>query len=202
MKKALLLSAIFFGVVYSAGAQYYNNSKNDYSSSVKFGIGLSSGFSTGPVSAAFPEAGALSFKFEFPVAKSPLSVLLSTGYTFFVSSGGYDIGFYGSEFGVSGYGGDGQVASFIPIEAGLKLKITPRVFIEGDAGVSFNINYYSSDYTGQKTAFVYSPAVGYSFPLGFSERQNLDLSLLYENRPEAGGGYSQFAARLVWNFGL
>jgi len=200
MKKAILLSAILFGTIYSACAQYYRNNNEPVA---KFGFGLSSGLATGPVSGSFPEAGGLLFNFEFPVAKSPVSVLLSTGYTFYVSGGGYDIGYYGGGFGASYYGGgDGYVASFIPVEAGLKLHITRRAFIEGDAGVSFNVNTYSSDYTGQKTAFIYSPGVGYSFPFGFSQRQNLDVSLVYENRPETGGGYSQVAVRAIWNFGL
>jgi len=199
MKKAILLSAILLCAIYSASAQYY---RNNYAPTPKFGFGLSSGFATGPVSGAFPEAGALSLKFELPLGKSPVSVLLSTGYTFYVSGGGYDIGYYYSDYYASSYYGGGDVASFIPVEAGLKINIARKVFIEADAGISFNVNTYSSDYTGQKNAFIYSPAIGYSFPLDYGNRQKLDVSLLYENRPETGGGYSQVAVRAVWNFNL
>jgi hypothetical protein len=38
-------------------------------------------------------------------------------------------------------------------------------------------------------------------PLGYS-RQSFDFSLLYENRPETGGGYQQIGLRAVWNFSL
>jgi hypothetical protein len=198
MKKLMLLSAILIGAIYSASAQYYSHN-SDMNSSAKFGIGVSSGFATGPVSGSFPEAGALSFKLELPIGKSPVSFLLSTGYTFYVSEGGYEL-----DFGGYGYGGStyysGDIASFIPIEAGLKAYIANRVFIEGEAGVSFNINGYSSDYTYKPTDFIYSPSIGYTFRSGY--RSSIDLSLMYENRPETGGGYEQVAVRAVLNFGL
>jgi hypothetical protein len=200
MKKLLLLSAIIFGAFYSASAQYYY-SKNDNTPTVKLGFGISSGFTTGPVSNAFPEAGAITANLELPLGKSPVSVLFQTGYTFYVSGGSYDVG-----FGYYGYGGGadyyGNIASFIPVEAGLKVYVAPRVFIEGLAGVSFNVNSYSSEYTGNANAFVYQPGLGYSFPFGYRGKSNLDLSLMYENRPETGGGYSQVGLKAVWNFNL
>jgi len=200
MKKLLLLTAIIFGAFYSASAQYYY-SKSSPTDGVKLGFGLSSGFSTGPVSGAFPEAGAITANLELPLGKSPVSVLFQTGYTFYVSGGGYDVGFgyYGYGVGTDYYG---NIASFIPVEAGLKVYIAPRVFIAGLAGVSFNVNTYPSDYTNNANAFVYSPMVGYSFPFGFRGKSNLDLSLMYENRPESGGGYSQVGVKAVWNFNI
>lgn len=200
MKKLLLLSAIIFGAIYSASAQYYYNKNN--SSGVKIGFGISSGFATGPVSGAFPEAGAITANLELPLGKSPVSVLFQTGYTFYVSGGGYDVGFgygYGYDVGTDFYG---NIASFIPVEGGLKIYVAPRVFIAGLAGVSFNVNTYPGDYTGNTNAFVYSPMLGYSFPFGYRGKSNLDLSLMYENRPETGGGYSQVGLRAVWNFNL
>jgi hypothetical protein len=198
MKKLLLLSVIIFGAFYSASAQYYYSKNN--ASTVKIGFGLSSGFATGPVSGAFPEAGAITANLELPLGKSPVSVLFQTGYTFYVSGGSYDVGFgYGYYAGTSYYG---NIASFIPVEAGLKVYVAPRVFIAGLAGVSFNVNAYSSDYTANANAFVYSPMLGYSFPFGYRGKSDLDLSLMYENRPETGGGYSQVGLRAVWNFGL
>jgi hypothetical protein len=198
MKKLLLLSVIIFGAFYSASAQYYYSKNN--TSTVKIGFGISSGFATGPVSGAFPEAGAITANLELPLGKSPVSVLFQTGYTFYVSGGGYDVGFgYGYYAGTEYYG---RIASFIPVEAGLKVYVAPRVFIAGLAGVSFNVNSYSSAYTGNANAFVYSPMLGYSFPFGYRGKSDLDLSLMYENRPETGGGYSQVGLRAVWNFGL
>ncbi|HZY37736.1 MAG TPA: hypothetical protein VFE53_13855 [Mucilaginibacter sp.] len=199
MKKLILLTVIIFSAFYSASAQYYysNNSTNG----PKIGFGISSGFATGPVSGTFPEAGEITANLELPLGKSPVSVLFQTGYTFYVSNSGY-----GADFGYYGYGYSayyyGDVASFIPVEAGLKVYLARRVFIAGLAGISFNVNAIPSDYTGQANAFIYQPALGYSFPFGYRGKSNLDVSLMYENRPETGGGYSQVALRAVWNFGL
>ena len=198
IKKALYFIAILLGAAYHASAQYYpgNNSR-----SLKLDIGISSGFSTGPVSDYFPEAGGISVGLEVPLKQSPVSVLFSTGYTFYVSGGGYDVGFdnYGYEYGTY-YSGD--IASFIPVEAGLKVFLARRVFIEGLGGASFNVNNYSSDYTYKSTAFVYSFGAGYSFPLGFRGRNSTDLSAFYENRPEPGGGYSQVGVKVAFSFAL
>jgi len=199
MKKITLLIAVLFTTVYGASAQYYNNAPS--TNTTKFGIGLSSGFATGAASGVFPEAGGISLNLEFPIAKSPVSVLFTTGYTFYVTGGGYSVGFDSYGFGGStDYYGD--VASFIPIEAGLKVYVARKFFIEGYAGASINVNSYPSDYTGQTTAFIYSPGIGYTFPMRYNETSHLDLSLNYENRQEPGGGYSQVAVKAVWNFNL
>lgn len=198
MKKLFLLLTIFVAAAQGVFAQYYR-SVND-APAIKLGFGISSGFAVGSVSQYFPEAGNISVNLELPLKKSPVSLLFTTGYTFYVSQSGYDVGYDGYGFGGGTYYG-GDVASFIPIEAGLKIKIANRVFVEGLGGVSFNVNTYSSDYTYKPTAFIYSPGVGYSFPLGYS-RSTLDFSVNYENRPEPGGGYSQVGIKGVWNFSL
>lgn len=199
IKKALFFIVILLGAVYHANAQY----NPGYSSfrPLKLGIGVSSGFSTGPVSDYFAEAGGISVALEVPLKHSPVSVLFSTGYTFYVSGGGYDVGFdgYGYEYGTY-YEGD--IASFIPVEAGLKIFPVSRFFIEGLGGASFNVNSYSSDYTYKPTAFIYSFGAGYSFPMGFRGRNSTDLGLFYENRPEPGGGYSQVGVKATFNFAL
>jgi hypothetical protein len=203
MKRIFVLAVILIGAVCSASAQYYYgaNNNNNNGPVAKFGFGITSGFGVGPVSNAYPEAGGLSLKLELPVSKSPLSVVFSTGYTFYASDGGY-----GLDVGTDGYGGssyyDGSIASFIPVEAGLKLYVAPHLFLEAEAGVSFNVNTYAEDYTGKTTDFIYTPAIGYTLPFGFSRKQALDVTLFYENRPETGGGYSQIGLGALWNFGL
>ncbi len=195
MKKLLLLG-ILSCTIFSASAQYFNGNAPAF----KFGVGLSSGVATGPASGVYPEAGSLSLNFEYPLNTS-VSLLLTTGYTFYVSGGGYSVGYYNSGFGASTYS-YGSIASFVPLEAGIKLYVAGKFFIEGYAGVSFNINSYPADYTGKATALIYSPGIGYSFPFLNNGNSTMDVGLTYENRLEPGGGYSQVAARAVWNFGL
>ena len=199
IKKSLLFIAILLGVAYHASAQYYPGYSN--TRPLKLDIGISSGFSTGVVSNYFPEAGGLSIGLEVPLKKSPVSVLFSTGYTFYVSGGGYDVGYDGYGYGYGTYY-EGDVASFIPLKAGLKIYPAPRFFIEGLAGASFNVNTYTSDYTYKTTAFIYSGGAGYSFPMGFRARNSFDLGLFYESRPETGGGYNQIGVNAVFSFAL
>jgi hypothetical protein len=198
MKKPLFLILILFVFIPGAFAQYYHND----SAAPKFGFGLSSGVATGAASSVYPEAGGISLNAEFPLGKSQVSLLFTTGYTFYVSGGDYSLGYYSYD----DYGGStdyyGDVASFIPVEAGLKIYIHRKLFIEGFAGASFNVNTYASDYTGRTTAFVYSPGIGYTLSERYSGRSSFDVGLMYENRIEPGGGYSQLALRAVWNFGL
>jgi hypothetical protein len=198
MKKLLILTAIFSLATFVAFAQNYNTSP-------QISFGLSPGIAVGSVSNVYPEAGNISAKFTYPFKGTPVSLTLKTGYTFYASNSGYDIGVGYGGFGYS-YGSDsygyGSVASFVPVTAGLKVYVANRFFIEGEAGVSFNVNTYPGDYTGKTTAFIYSPGAGYSFPLGYSRKQSLDLGLAYENRVEPGGGYEQIAIHAFFNFGL
>ena len=197
MKKTLLFAAILLVAAFHAKAQYVPG----YSRSLKLDIGLSSGFSTGPVSGYFPEAGGISVGLEVPIKQSPVNVVFSTGYTFYVSGGGYDVGFDGYGYGYGTYY-SGDIAAFIPVEAGLKVFPARRFFLEGLGGASFNVNNYTSDYTYKGTDFVYSFGAGYSFPLGFRGRNSTDVSAFYENRPEPGGGYSQVGVKAVFSFTL
>lgn len=201
MKKILSLIAILCATIYTASAQYYNKTNNN-AFAPQLGVGLSSGLTVGAFSGAYPDAGAISLNFELPLKKSGVSVLFKTGYDFYVSQGGYSAGYdnyYGFDFSTYAYG---DIASFIPVEAGLKVKLPGKFFIEGYIGASFNVNSYSSYYTGRATALIYSPGAGYTFPMSYNGRSSLDIALLYESRPEPGGGYNQVAAKAVWNFSL
>lgn len=197
IKKTLFLVAVLLTTTYYAKAQsYLGNSRQ-----LRFDVGITSGFSTGVVSDYFPAAGGLTLGLEVPLKQSPVSVLFSTGYTFYVSNSGYDIGYDGYGYGYGTYY-EGDIASFIPVQAGLKVFAARRVFLEGLGGVSFNVNNYSSDYTYKTSAFIYSFGGGYSFPMGFRGRNSTDLSLFYENRPEPGGGYSQVGVKAIFSFAL
>ena len=207
MKKFYLLTLTVIFAVVTANAQgYYSQYKNNQpsASSLKINFGIDAGASVGTVSSYYPGAGGLTLGLEAPIKKTNVSVLFTTGYTFYASDEGYYSGGYG--YGYDGYyGGDyinSYVAVFIPVELGLKAYIIKKLFIEGNAGVSFNVNTYPHDYTNKSTAFMYSPGLGYSFPLGFRSANTFDLSLFYESRPESGGGYNQISLRAAYSFGL
>jgi len=195
-----ILFVIIISIFTTLGVYAQNNLP-----SPQFSIGATSGVAIGPVSNAYSAAGGLTLKLTYPIAQSPVSVTFKTGYTFYTSDAGYDVGVGTGGFGVGYYGGgygDGDVASFIPVMAGLKVYIAPRIFIAGEVGASFNVNSDPGYYTGKTTALIYSPSAGYTLPMGYSGKHSLDFSLAYENRVEPGGGYTQIALGLAFNFGL
>jgi hypothetical protein len=198
MRKTVLLVIISIASLLGANAQQRNTLP-------QFNIGFNPGVAVGPVSSVYPVAGELSLRLTYPISTSPVSLTFTTGYTFYTSSSSYAVG---ADFGGVGVGyttGDdyyGYTASFIPVMAGLKVYVARRVFIEGEAGASFNVNTYPGDYTGKTTAFIYSPGAGYTIPLGYQGRNSADIGLFYENRVEPGGGYTQIAAHVAYNFGL
>ena len=210
MKKLILLILIFTGAVIFTNAQgYYSNYKgNNQPSSLKINFGVDVGASVGTVSNYYPGAGGLTIGLEAPIKKTRLSVLFTTGYTFYASSDGYYDGGYGYGYDGYGYGYGGDsyvssyVADFIPVELGLKAYLFKKLFVEGNAGVSINVNTYPHDYTNKTAAFMYAPGLGYSFPLGFRSENTFDLSLFYESRPDSGGGYNQISLRAAYSFGL
>jgi hypothetical protein len=198
MKKTLFLLAILVSTVLSTYAQ------ND-ETSPKISAGFSVGVTTGVHQGAFPLASGIHLKLEYPISDQ-LSLMLTTGYTFYVSSNGYSTGY---QNGTSYSNGD--LAGFVPVEAGARIYVFNKLFIQGDVGASFNVNSISTDYTNQKVALLVSPSAGYAIPFG-STRFGLDLSLGYEARLEKDGGigtsgyalgsYNQVAFRVAFKFGL
>lgn len=165
----------------------------------KLGVGFDLGVPVGPASNDYVLTGGITFKAEFPVV-SPLSITLTTGFMGYVTKGGYAAGYYYDSNNGSGSYSTGAVASFLPVEAGAKLYVSRRFYLEGDLGASFNINSNPGEFTNKSTALIYAPMAGLTIPFGAS-RVSLDLSLRYESRLETGYNFSQIAARAVFNFG-
>ena len=189
MKKTLLLLAFLFTGILCTYAQ------DD--AQPKFGVGVTVGAAVGPVSGTYPLAGGIALRYEYPFSDTPVSLMLTTGFSYFVSSDGYSTG-YDSYNGSYSYG---SLAAFIPVQAGLKAYVLNKLYVQGDVGASFNVNSNYQDYTGKKVALLVSPSVGYTIPFGRS-RWSVDLGLGYENRIEPGGGYSQINFRAIFNVGL
>jgi len=189
MKKTLLLLILLFSITLCTYA------KNG--SQPKFGLGITTGAAVGPASGAYPLAGGLTLRYEYPFNGTPVSLMLTTGFSYFVSSQGYGVG-YNSYSGSYSYG---SLAAFIPVQAGLKTYVFNKLYVQGDVGASFNVNSNYQDYTQNKVALLLSPSIGYTIPFAGS-RWSLDAGLGYEDRIEPGGGYSQINLRAIFNVGL
>jgi len=191
MKKTLLSLIILFIAVLNSFAQ--DNSVT------KIGVGVDLGVPIGQTNTYYELASGVTLKAEFPVV-DPLSITVTTGFTGYVTQGGYSTG-YNSYDGSYTYG---AVACFVPLEAGARLYVSRRFYVEGDLGASFNVNSNSSEFTSKQTALIYAPMAGMTIPFGGS-RVSLDISLRYENRLESDYTYNNFgqiAARAVFNFNL
>jgi hypothetical protein len=198
MKKTLLL------LVFLVSAAFYANAQNNDAPTLS--AGFSVGATTGVHSGDFPVASGVHLKLEYPLSDSKVSLIFTTGYTFYVSSNGYSDDYYdGSNYS------SGDLVAFVPVELGARIYVHNRFFLQGDAGASFNVNSTSSDYTNKKVALLVSPSAGYALPFG---RTNfgLDFSLGYEARIETAGGlttayypvgsYNQVVFRLAFRFGM
>jgi hypothetical protein len=187
MKKTLLSLLILFFAVTCSFAQ---------DNSTKVGVGFDLGIPVGAASNDYEVTGGVTAKLEIPLT-TPVSFTVTTGFMGYVTKGGFYTE-YNSYYGSST---SGAVACFVPLEAGIKTYVSPRIFVEGDLGLSFNINSDYTEFTGKKTAFIYAPMAGVTIPFG-STRASLDLGLRYESRMETGYSFDQVAVRALFNFGL
>jgi len=196
MKKSLLLLAILISAVLTVSAQ-----SDD--SAPKLSVGFSVGGTVGPHAADLPVGGGIHFKLEYPLVENQVSLMVTAGYTFFVSGTGYQ--YTSDNYGTTS---SGELVNFVPIMVGARFYVANRIFVQGDVGASFNIN--STVYTNSKTALIVSPSAGYALPFG-SSRFGLDLSLAYEDRFDSGstpvggptiGSWGMAEFRLAFRFGL
>jgi hypothetical protein len=192
MKKILLSLIILFIAVLNSFAQ------DD--TATKIGVGVDVGVPVGSSTDLYEVTMGVTAKAEFPVAKQ-FSITATTGFMGYVTKGGYSTGYYYNSYDGSGSYTNGSVACFVPLEAGARIYVAPKFYLEGDAGVSFNVNSNSSEFTSKQAALIYAPMAGMTIPFGGS-RVSLDVSLRYESRHETGYDYSQIAARAVFNFKL
>ena len=210
MKKNLLALLILLCAVVSAHAQSFGGGPER---TPRLSAGFGSGVTIGSHSGDYPAGGSVNVKLEFPIASSPVSITASAAYAFFVSKDGY-------YFGYSSYNDNyGSLASFAPIMLGARV-YAGKLFFEGAAGASFNVNSNHSDYTSKTVALVLSPGIGYGFRFGSSQKYGLDVSLAYETRLESSksilyndgmgnsyvvggyGNYSQIACHVAFSLGL
>ena len=193
MKKTLLLFALLISAALSTYAQ-----NDDYP--VKLGVGFSFGGAIGSNSGAYPAAGGVHVKLEYPLSDTKLSLTFSTGYTFYVSANGYS---YETTSDGNTYT-NGSLLSFLPVQIGAKYYVADRLFLAGEAGILYDLDSRLGDENGKAIAKVSPlivPSVGYTIPFGRT-RGSVDLSVGYEANPQSGGGYNQAFFRATFNFGM
>jgi len=193
MKKTLLLFTLLISAVLSTYAQ-----NDDYA--LKLGAGFSFGAAIGSNSGAYPAAGGVHVKLEYPLSDTQLSLTFSTGYTFYVSANGYS---YETTSNGNTYT-NSSILSFVPVQVGAKYYVANRFFVAGEAGVLYFLDSRLGDENGKAIARVSPlivPSVGYTIPFGRT-RGSVDLSVGYEANPQSGGGYNQAFFKSTFNFGM
>ena len=208
MKKTLLAVFILISAVLTVKAQ-------DDELLPRFSAGFGVGGTIGTQASGYPAGGSVGLKLEYPLASSPVCITASAAYQFYVSKDGYNYS-YNSTYGENT---TGSIASFAPVMLGARVYVG-KLFFEGDAGASFNLNSTHANYTGKTVALALSPSIGYGFRFGSEQKIGLDLSLAYETRLESNkdiiyndsissssyitryGGYNMIAFHVAFSLGL
>jgi hypothetical protein len=150
----------------------------------KLGIGINAGVPTN--NDYFKFTLGADARFQFDVADQ-LSIPVTVGYT----------NFFAKDYETNGLKIEGQDYGFIPAKVGLKYFFSPSgsgLYGLAEAGAAFGVTQHA------KTAFLYSPAIGYSWSSG------LDLGVKYEGISKATsytpGTTGQVALRIAYGFKL
>jgi len=144
-------------------------------------LGVEYGLTTGSLSDFYGSVIGTSVKIEVPVGSPDFNLTGTIGYTAYLVRLDYQ----------------GPLIlnaeKFIPVEIGAKYYFTKIAYFEGDAGISQNVE---SNFTGSKSAFIYSPMIGISAPSN-NHKSTIDLGLRFESR----GDNHQVAVRVAYRFG-
>jgi len=191
---------ILIGLVFSVHAQ------TNYNTRPRLSAGFIYGTAVGPASDNYTYASGFLLKYELPVKSSPVSLTLTTGYSFFIPETRH------YSYINPGNGGGVHVnysaATFVPLEIGARVYVANKLYFEGNIGASLNVNSPHEYYTNKTVALLVSPNLGYSFRFGSSGKTGLDLSLGYENRFERAsldyyqGSYGRLALSAAFSLGL
>jgi hypothetical protein len=177
MKKPLLLLAFLCAMASAAYAQH--------DTTALMSIGLDYGKTIGQTTTTYNSAAGISFKFELPFHNSNVNLVAGVAYASYSTQNTLPADTM-------------QNGHYVPLFIGLKYYVYHNIYVEGDAGESFNIN---SGYLGYQTAFYYSGGAGYSLPISHNTAA-IDFSLRYESRPEDDIDINQVALRIAYKFKL
>lgn len=175
MKKILLTLIIITSAAVTCFAQT--------GSAPKLSIGADFGIPTGTVSEVYSSVIGASAKLELPTVTPGLKFMFTAGYSDFMIKSAYSSVF--------------TSASYAQVEAGARYYFIPMIYVEGDFGVSINLN---KNYSEQKIGLAYDPAIGINLPINTSSA--VDIGFRYDGRVESGGTISQVALRVAYKFNL
>ncbi|MFI5140544.1 MAG: hypothetical protein ACHQIM_22180, partial [Sphingobacteriales bacterium] len=184
MNKHLPVIVFFSFIVSSVFAQT--------KSTTQLSIGGEFGLPAGQIASVYGTVFGASAKLEIPVFQSRAFFTITGGISDYLVKLDYT---YPANAGIKT---NIPPLTYIPLEIGGKYYFSKLGYFEGDLGVSNNIN---SNYATAKTAFIYSPVIGFSAPTN-KHTATVDIGLRYEGRVESGGTVSQFAMRVAYRFKL
>jgi hypothetical protein len=177
MRKTLLFLVTFLIVALGAFAQV--------TMAPHVSVGGEYGLTTGNLSNAYGSVIGGSVKLEIPVSSPKFNLTATMGLTEYLVR--------------LDYNGPPNLKpnQFLPVELGAKYYFSKIAYIEGDAGISLNLQ---DNFTGSPRAFIYSPVIGFSAPTT-NHKGTIDLGLRYESRVQSAGNINQVALRLAYRFG-
>ncbi|MBB5620639.1 hypothetical protein HDE69_001688 [Pedobacter cryoconitis] len=178
MKKIILILIIGAISILTVSAQEQDKIKKRITYSFGADIGIPAGYVSNYSSLV---AGA-SLQAEYPAFKN-LGITASAGYLDFIAKRG------------------GKGVPFIPLLLGLKYNFTPKIYVSGQAGMSFYAGRDNGDGSGGGSGekyFTYVPG------LGFHTSKHFDVLFKYESVYIASSSrtYSSAGVRISYNFNL
>ncbi|UEG54212.1 hypothetical protein LLH06_04415 [Mucilaginibacter daejeonensis] len=124
-----------------------------------------------------------SFKAELPVA-SAWAISVTAGY--------HNFSYKSFNIGSAVKQPDDQ---FVPLKAGVRYFLDPRIYTEGELGTVIDHNKDRST-----NLFAYSLGTGFLFPITDNKRQLIDVGLRYESWSQ--NRLQQFGIRVAYKFGF
>jgi hypothetical protein len=155
-------------------------------------IGVEMGDPVGSIATVYGTAIGASVKFEAPLSNPRFLFTITAGITDYIVKLDYVAP---ANAGVKTYI---PPLTYIPIEIGGKYYFSKISYVEGDVGLSTNIN---KQIINSKQALIFSPIIGFTAPV-YKRKSKIDIGLRYEGRVETGGPISQVAIRVAYRFGL
>jgi hypothetical protein len=155
-------------------------------------IGPEMGDPVGAISSVYGTAIGASVKFEAPLSNPRFLFTITAGITDYIVRLDYVAPVN------AGVKTSIPPLTYVPLEIGGKYYFSKISYVEGDVGLSSNIN---SAIVNAKEAFIFAPIIGFTAPV-YKHKSKIDIGLRYEGRIESGGTVSQIAIRAAYRFGF